>query len=319
MPEKRNDFSISVVIPVYNSESILPELTERLDSVMPKICGDFEAILVNDGSHDDSWSEILRLSERYKWIKGISLMRNYGQHNAILCGIRQANKEIIVTMDDDLQHPPEEIPKLLEKLKEGFDVVYGAPEKEHHGFLRDLASQITKIALQGGMGAETARHVSAFRAFRTYLRNGFSSYSGSFVSIDVLLTWATSKFTWIFTKHNPRKIGKSNYSMAKLITHALNMVTGFSTLPLQIASIVGFVFTIFGILILFYVIGRYLIQGSPVPGFPFLAAIIVVFSGAQMFSIGIIGEYIARIHSQSMNRPSYQIIQMTNDDKYDRK
>jgi undecaprenyl-phosphate 4-deoxy-4-formamido-L-arabinose transferase len=309
MSEKKNIYSISVVIPVYNSEPILPELAERLNDVMPKISDNFEVILVNDGSRDNSWSEILRLSERYEWIKGICLMRNYGQHNALLCGIRQANNEIVVTMDDDLQHPPEEIPKLLEKLNEGFDVVYGSPEKENHGVLRDLASQITKIALKSGMGADAARRVSAFRVFRTYLREGFSDYSGSFVSIDVLLTWATSKFIWIFTKHYPRKIGKSNYSLIELITHALNMVTGFSTLPLQIASIVGFVFTIVGILILFYVIGRYLVQGSPVPGFPFLAAMIAVFSGAQMFSIGIIGEYIARIHSQSMKRPSYQIKQ----------
>lgn len=303
--------SISVIIPVYNSEPILPELAERLNDVLPTITDKFEVILVNDGSRDNSWEEVLHLSERYKWIRGICLMRNYGQHNALLCGIREAKNEIVVTMDDDLQHPPEEIPKLLEKLESGFDVVYGSPKKENHGVLRNLASQITKIALQSGMGANTARRVSAFRAFRTYLRKGFADYSGSFVSIDVLLTWATSRFTWTFTQHHLRTMGKSNYSLTKLITHAINMVTGFSTIPLQIASIVGFIFTVFGILVLFYVTGRYFIQGSSVPGFPFLAAIIAVFSGAQMFSIGIIGEYIARIHSQSMNRPSYQIITAT--------
>ena len=280
---------------------------------MPIISEKYEVILVNDGSRDRSWDVVRELTGKYNWLRGFCLMRNYGQHNALLCCIRTAKNEIIVTMDDDLQHPPEEISKLLEKLGEGFDVVYGSPEKENHGFLRDMASQITKIALQSGMGADTARRVSAFRVFRTYLRTGFSDYSGSFVSIDVLLTWSTSKFTWIGTKHYTRTIGESNYSLTKLITHALNMVTGFSTLPLQIASIVGFAFTVFGVLILFYVIGRYLIQGSPVPGFPFLAAMIAVFSGAQMFSIGIIGEYIARIHSQSMNRPSYQIVTSTKD------
>ncbi len=311
MPAKNK--SLSVVIPVYNSEPILAELAERLGTVLPQISADFEVLLVNDGSRDESWREVRRLSEKHKWIRGISLMRNYGQHNALLCGIRSAVKEVIVTMDDDLQHPPEEIPKLLEKLAGGFEVVYGTPEKENHGMLRDVASQITKIALQSGMGAETARRVSAFRAFHTYLRKGFADYSGPFVSIDVLLTWATSKFTWVTTKHFPRSVGKSNYSLTKLITHAVNMITGFSTLPLQIASIVGFVFTIFGVLILFYVVIRYLIQGSPVPGFPFLAAIIAVFSGAQMFSLGIIGEYLARIHSQSMHRPSYQIMETAGD------
>ena len=301
--------SISIVIPVYNSAEILPSLAEKLDEVLPRVAAAFEVILVNDGSRDASWQEILRLAEKYPWVRGFSLMRNYGQHNALLCGIRAARGDIIVTMDDDLQHPPEEIPKLLEKLGEGFDVVYGAPEKEHHGLLRDLASQMTKIVLQSGMGAEVARRVSAFRAFRTYLREGFADYNGSFISIDVLLTWATTRFAWIFTRHEPRTIGKSNYTLFKLITHAVNMITGFSTLPLQIASISGFVLTVFGLGVLVYVIGRYIYEGgTEVPGFPFLAAAIAIFSGAQLFSLGIIGEYIARIHSQTMNRPSYHIL-----------
>lgn len=309
MEDFKSKPSISVVIPVYNSGEILPELAARLDRILPQVAEKFEVILVNDGSRDDSWSEVSRLAEKYKWIKGITLMRNYGQHNAILCGIRAAENQVVVTMDDDLQHPPEEITKLLAKLNEGFDVVYGAPQKENHGWLRDLASQITKIALQSGMGADTARRVSAFRAFPAYLRNGFAGYSGSFVSIDVLLTWSTAKFAWIYVDHQPRAVGTSNYTLSKLITHAVNMITGFTTLPLQIASISGFILTIFGLAILLFVIVRYLIEGSDVPGFPFLAATIAIFSGAQLFSLGIIGEYIARIHSQTMNRPSYQILE----------
>lgn len=300
--------SLSIVIPVYNSSEILPELTGRLGQALPQITHKFEVILVNDGSRDNSWQVIEDLMQQYDWLNGICLMRNYGQHNALLCGIRAAENEIIITMDDDLQHPPEEIPKLLEKIKEGFDVVYGTPEKENHGMVRDLASQITKFVLQNGMGAETARHVSAFRAFRTYLRDAFENYSSSFILIDVLLTWATTKFTWIYTKHEPRTIGKSNYNYSKLITHAMNLVTGFSTLPLQIASITGFVLTFFGIGILVYVIGRYLMIGSVVQGFPFLAATIAIFSGAQLFSLGIMGEYIGRIHAQTMNRPAYRIL-----------
>jgi undecaprenyl-phosphate 4-deoxy-4-formamido-L-arabinose transferase len=300
--------SISIVIPVYNSAEILPSLAERLDRVLPGVTDSFEVILVNDGSRDASWQEILRLAEKYPWIRGFSLMRNYGQHNALLCGIRAARGDVIVTMDDDLQHPPEEIPKLLDKLSEGFDVVYGAPEKENHGLMRDLASQMTKIVLKSGMGAEVARRVSAFRAFRSYLREGFADYNGTFISIDVLLTWSTTRFAWIFTRHEPRAIGQSNYTLFKLITHAVNMITGFSTVPLQIASIIGFVLTVFGLGILLYVIGRYIYEGgTEVPGFPFLAAAIAIFSGAQLFSLGIIGEYIARIHSQTMNRPSYHI------------
>jgi undecaprenyl-phosphate 4-deoxy-4-formamido-L-arabinose transferase len=237
----------------------------------------------------------------------VNLMRNYGQHNALLCGIRAARGEVIVTMDDDLQHPPEEIPRLLSKLNEGFDVVYGTPEREQHGLLRDMASRITKIALQGAMGAKTARSVSAFRAFRTRTRAAFTTYQSPFVSIDVLLTWATTRFTAVAVPHHPRRAGQSQYTLRKLITHALNMMTGFSTLPLQVASVMGFGLTFFGVLVLAYVIGRYIWEGGSVPGFPFLASIIAIFSGAQLFSLGIIGEYLARMHFRMMERPPYVV------------
>jgi glycosyltransferase involved in cell wall biosynthesis len=237
----------------------------------------------------------------------LNLMRNYGQHNALLAGIRRAENEIAVTLDDDLQNPPEEVPRLLAKIAEGYDVVYGVPEREQHGFLRDLASQITKLALQNAMGAETARKISAFRAFRTELREAFRDYRGSFVSIDVLLTWGTTRFTATIVRHEPRTLGVSNYTLRKLINHALNMVTGFSTLPLQLASLIGFAFTLVGLLVLVFVIGRYLVFGGGVPGFPFLASIIAVFSGAQLFALGIIGEYLARVHFRMMDKPSYTV------------
>ncbi len=306
--------TLSVVIPVYNSEPILPELMPRLTESLAKISSDYEIILINDGSRDNSWKVIEDLSQRYEKVRGFNLMRNYGQHNALLCGIRAAQYEIIVTMDDDLQHPPEEIPKLLAKLDEGFNVVYGAPEKENHSFFRNIASQMTKIILQNAMGADAARHISAFRVFNTYLREGFENYQGSFVSIDVLLTWATSKFTHIFVQHNPRMVGQSNYTFRKLIAHAFNMITGFSTLPLQLASIMGFSFTILGFLILIYVIGRYIYLGGSVPGFPFIAGSIAIFSGAQLFTLGIIGEYLARIYTRTLNRPPYKILVETQRD-----
>src|ERR1700720_2090112 len=145
--------SLSVVIPVYNSQAILPELLESLGTALRQLSYRYEVILVNDGSRDGSWDEINRLTSVHSWIRGINLMRNYGQHNALLCGIRAARREIIVTMDDDLQNPPEEIPAMLAKLAEGYDVVYGTPLQESHGLFRDLASQITKLALQGAMGA----------------------------------------------------------------------------------------------------------------------------------------------------------------------
>jgi undecaprenyl-phosphate 4-deoxy-4-formamido-L-arabinose transferase len=292
---------------VYRSEAILPELIRRLGEVLPSLAANFELILVNDSSPDNSWQVIDRLTAAYPWVRAINLMRNYGQHNALLCGIRATQYGVIITMDDDLQHPPEEIPKLVAVLNQGYDVVYGRPAQEQHGLLRDLASLTTKLALQNMMGAEIARQVSAFRTFRAEVANAFRHYEGSFVSIDVLLTWGTNRFGATAVRHEPRKTGVSGYTLRKLLTHAMNMMTGFSTMPLQLASLVGFTFTLFGFGVLCYVVGRYFLQGTPVPGFPFLASIIALFSGAQLFALGIMGEYLARMHFRSMQKPPYAV------------
>jgi undecaprenyl-phosphate 4-deoxy-4-formamido-L-arabinose transferase len=300
---------VSVVVPVFNAEKTLWPLVEALAAI-PEL-QPMELVLVNDASADRSWEVIRDLAAAHGWIRGINLSRNFGQHNALLCGIRAASHDVIVTMDDDLQNPPEEVPRLLAKLAEGYDVVYGTPQKESHGLMRNAASRITKIALQSTMGAATARNVSAFRAFRTHLRMAFDKYSGPYVSIDVLLTWGTERFTAIPVVNRPRTVGTSNYTVRKLIVHAMNMMTGFSTVPLQIASVVGFALTLFGGLVLLYVLLRYLIQGTSMPGFPFLASIISIFSGAQLFALGILGEYIARMHSRTMEKPSYAVRDQT--------
>ncbi len=298
---------ISVVVPVYNSAAILPDLVKRLEPVLSATGTPFELILVNDGSRDESWQVIGQLAARHPWVRGLCMMRNYGQHNALLAGIRDACFEITITMDDDLQHPPEELPRLLAKFAEGFDVVYAPPEQEQHGLLRDMASIITKLALQSAMGAQTARMVSAWRVFRTQIRDAFAAYHSPFVSMDVMLTWGTTRFAALRLRHDPRMVGKSNYTIPKLIRHAVNMMTGFSVLPLQLASVTGFAFTGFGLLVLVYVLGRYLIEGTSVAGFPFLASIVAIFSGAQLFALGIIGEYLARMHFRSMDKPPYVV------------
>jgi glycosyltransferase involved in cell wall biosynthesis len=299
--------SISVVVPVYNSELTLSELVKRLQPALAALAREYELVLVNDGSRDQSWKVVQELTRAFPWVRGINLMRNYGQHNALLCGIRAARFDILVTMDDDLQHPPEEIHKLLAKLDEGFEVVYGFPEHEQHGLLRDFASGLTKLALQKSMGAETARHVSAFRAFRTQSREAFEDYHSPFVSIDVVLTWATTRFVAIQVRHDPRKAGVSNYTFGMLFRHAMNMMTGFSILPLQLANLMGFLCTIFGGVVLVFVVGRFLLYGTTQQGFPFLASIIAIFSGTQLLALGIIGEYLARMHFRMMERPTYTV------------
>jgi glycosyltransferase involved in cell wall biosynthesis len=302
---------ISFVVPVYRSAEILPELHRRTCAVFGKGEQDFEIVFVEDCGGDNSWSVIQQLATTDRRVRGFRMSRNYGQHNALLCGIREARGDTIVTLDDDLQHPPEEIPKLLAKLDEGFDVVYGPPEREQHGLLRDLASQITKLALEGAMGAANARHVSALRVFRSRLRDAFADYRSPTVNIDVLLTWATTSFSAVQVRHDARRYGESGYTPRKLVRHALNMMTGFSTRPLQLASLMGFGFAVFGLAILAYVLIRWVLQGSAVPGFAFLASIIAIFSGAQLLALGIIGEYLARMHFRTMERPTYIVSQNT--------
>jgi glycosyltransferase involved in cell wall biosynthesis len=300
--------TLSVVVPVYNSAQTLRPLVERLDATLQRLTLAYEILLVNDGSADGSWHEIEALAAERPWLSGIDLARNSGQHNALLAGIRAASGEVIVTLDDDLQNPPEEIPKLLQALDDqDVDVVYGVPHTLEHERWRNLSSLVIKWTLAVLMGARTAKNVSAFRAFRTEVRDAFSEYRGSLVSIDVLLTWGTSRFGALAVAHQPRAAGRSNYSVWKLTTHALNMLTGFSAVPLQIASYVGFGFTLFGLLVLAFVVGRYLVIGGGVPGFPFLASLIAIFAGAQMFALGILGEYLARVHFRTMDKPSYTV------------
>ncbi len=267
----------------------------------------YEIILVNDGSRDRSWQVIHALSQSHPRVRGINLMRNYGQHNALLCGLRAAHYAVSVTIDDDLQNPPEEIPRLLAELEKGYDVVYGTPIKQQHGLWRNLASYITRLALQSTMGVQTARNASPYRVLRTQLRQAFSNYQSPFVMLDALLTWGTARFSAIPVNHIPRQSGVSNYTLRRLARHALDMITGFTILPLQLASLMGFGFALFGLLVLVYVIGRYVIQGGSVPGFPFLASIISIFSGVQLFALGIIGEYLARMHFRLLERPTYVV------------
>ena len=299
--------TVSVVIPVYRAALTLRELYGQLSNAMQQVAPTFEIIFVEDCGGDESWSIITELAAADERIRGIRMSRNYGQHNALLCGIRAARYDVIITMDDDLQHPVSEIAPLLAALEPDVDVVYGAPQDEHHGFLRDAASRLTKLALASAMGAETARNVSAFRAFRTRLREGFCDYRSPTVSIDVLLTWSTSRFAVIKVRHVPRSAGASGYSVTRLIRYAVDLMTGFSTLPLQISSFIGFALVLFGVAILAFVGANFLINGSEVPGFAFLSSIIAIFSGAQLFALGIIGEYLARMHFRTMDRPTYVV------------
>ncbi len=296
--------NISIVVPVYKGAMFLELLAAELRKTLSSIAQEYEIIFVNDGSPDNSWEIIQSLAEKYEEVKGVGLMRNYGQHNATLCGVRVARHETTITMDQDLQHLPEDIPLLLAKLEDGYDVVYGSPKKLPQGFLRNLLTAGIKRILASVMGIPSVKNISAFRAFRTDLRDAFTNFQSPTLTIDVLLSWGTVRFTSV--QVNIAHAEHSNYSFGSLVRAALLILTGYSTRPLRFASWIGFAMTIFGLLIFAYVLYIYFLVGS-LPGFPFLASIIALFSGAQLFALGIFGEYLARMFDRSMDRPTYVV------------
>ena len=302
--------NISVVIPVYNGAKTIKPLIQRLAATLPTLADAYEVILVEDGSPDNSWEVIERIAQNYPWVMGIGFMRNFGQHNAVLCGVHAARYEVTITMDDDLQHPPEEIHILLDKLAEGYDVVYGIPRKNPHAWWRSLGSIFTKWAVGLVAGSKALRNVQAFRALRTDLRRAFENYQGPEVMLDAMLSWGTTRFTSAEVNESQRTVGVSNYNMRKLIRMAMLILTNFSTAPLRLASIIGFFFTVLGLIGLAYVLAVYFIEGS-IPGFSFLAAAIIIFGGAQLFALGIIGEYLARLFERASGRKPYTILRTT--------
>ena len=303
--------TVSVVVPVYNGQATLRALVERLTPVLQSAAADYEIVLVNDCSRDSSWDVVRELARRDAHVRGVDLVRNSGQHNALLCGIRLARYDVIVTMDDDLQNRPEDVPLLLDALGDGYDVVYGRPARRQWGAVRNGLSHVMKIALRSTMSAKTAELVGGFRAFRTTVREAFAHYRARFTNIDVMLTWGASRFTAVTVTHELRREGRSGYTYYRLFVHTWNMVTGFSTLPLQVATAVGFSFTLLGIATLLYAVVRWVLYGSVVQGFTFLASIISIYAGAQLFAIGIIGEYLGRMFQRTSGEPGYVVRRTT--------
>lgn len=299
--------NLSIIVPIYKGETLIEPLVLELKKALPTFAKKYEVILVNDGSPDQSWPLIQSLARKHKWVRGICMMRNYGQHNATLCGVRAARYEVTVTMDQDLQHPPQEIPLLLAKLEEGYDVVYGAPRKLPQSLWRNFMTASIKWILAKVIGLPAVRNVSAFRAFRTNLRDAFANFQSPSLILDVLLSWGTTRFTSVPV--DIPQAERSNYNFKMLVRAAMLILIGYSTLPLRFASWIGFVMTLFGLGVFIYVLVIYFTAGS-LPGFPFLASIIALFSGAQLFGLGIFGEYLARMFDRSMDKPSYVILEM---------
>lgn len=304
---KERVVSVSVVVPCYRSAATLPELVTRLHAVLPEVTDAFEVILVVDGSPDDTWQVAADLAEKFPEVRAIHLARNYGQHNAIVAGVRAARHDIVVTMDDDLQHPPEEVPRLLAELDDDVDLVYGISDVEEHGVGRSVGSRLLKTGLTTALGIKNAGKLSAFRAFRTFLRGGFDLISGPHLSVDVALSWTTTKIAAVEVRMAPRTVGTSGFTLKKLVSHAIDIALGYSVRPLRMVTYFGFAVGITGIALLGRLLYLYFSGDTTVAGFTTVASMIALFASAQMIAIGVLGEYVGRIHTHGMGRPTYVV------------
>jgi glycosyltransferase involved in cell wall biosynthesis len=299
--------SLSIVIPCFRSTATLPALLEGIAAAVPAQRRPYEVILVVDDDSDDTWTLAAELARRDPAVRALRLSRNYGQHNAIVAGIRDARHEVVVTMDDDLQHPPDQIPVLLAALTPETDLVYGVPAAEEHRLLRSLASRGVKWALARTLGIRDARSVSAFRAFRAHLTPAFDGISGPHTSIDVVLSWATSRIAATTVTMRHRADGRSGYTVRSLLRHTANMVFGFSTAPLRAVTAVGVAIGLVGLLLFARVTWSYFTGSTTVAGFTTIASMVALFASAQLVALGVLGEYLGRIHVRGMGRPGYLV------------
>lgn len=295
----------SIIIPVFQPTKKLQKLLTNIDYQYntKKV---YEIIIVDDSDCDKSWTFIntfINCSNR----KSIQLTKNFGQHGAILAGLSSAKGKYIITIDDDGQHDPEELGRLMAAMDDGVDVVYGYPLISHHARWRNWSSQISKFILSKITGIYHMRHISAFRIFRTECLKTEYAELGSDVNIDVMLSWVTSRFQAVGVRHHARTEGQSGYSFFRLLKHMSNLYIGYTTVPLRIVTITGLVAFTVGVLLMVYVIYKFYTSNNVVPGFAFTAVTIILFSGLQMISLGIIGEYIARIHILTNKKPAFVV------------
>ena len=298
---------VSIVVPVYNSAESIFSLVQRVNREGQHYKR-HEIILVNDGSKDQSWECIRKAKSKYPKLKGINLAKNFGQHNALLAGIIQAKGDVVVTLDDDMQSPPEEIHRLIEGLRGGvWDVAYGKPAKERHSLFRNICSQSVKSLTQYLLGVPYGSSISSFRAFNSKMAKIVASHRGSSVFVDELLFGGTVKIRLVRVRHEKRVCGKSTYNFLKLIKHASNLVFSCSAVPLKILKWLGAGAIGLSCAMSLYVLCSFLMYGVKVPGFAFIALSFLFFSGVQIFFLGVIAEYILRIYYNSFHKAPFII------------
>ena len=298
---------VSVVIPVFRSEESLEPLLERLFATLEARTDRFEVICVDDDSPDRSWAVLTRLRGQYGHrLVGIRLMRNFGQHNATMCGLRHAHGRVVVTMDDDLQHRPEDLPRLLDHLEaEGLDVVYGTHTQRWHSTFRNFGSWVVNQVFRRVFSLPF--NFSSFRAVRRPVASSIIRYDLNYTFIDGLLAWTTTRIGDTTVVHEPRRTGESGYGFSTLLVLALNLATNFSLLPLQIASLVGLLTAMGGLAGGGVFVVLYFLGGIEVPGFASTITAVFVLGGIQLLALGTIGEYLGRLHINFNRKPQFLV------------
>ncbi len=305
MDSFKKDKYISVVIPVFNEEDNLEELFSRLKKTMDGKKYDWEVVFVNDGSRDNSASILLRLFNQNPNVKVIEFNRNYGQHAAVFAGFNEVSGEIVVVLDADLQNPPEEIPKLIDKMEEGYDVVSGIRENRKDSFWRKLPSFFMAKIISYATGVYMKDYGTMLRAYRREIIENVKQCHEISSYIPALANIFANKVAEVYCKHNPRHSGKSKYNFFKLIKLSLDFMTGFSSIPIHFVSFMGIIVSLLGLGFGVFLMIRRLIIGAEVEGVFTLFAVLFIFVGIQIFSLGLIGEYIGRIYSEVRRRPRY--------------
>lgn len=300
---------VSVVIPVYGSASILPALVGRLESVLVNYVGSgaFEAILVHDHGPDEAWEVLCTLGRDRPWLKGLNLRRNAGQHNAVMAGFAHASGSFVVTMDDDLQHDPEDIPRIVETLRNGADLCYVRFESRQHALWKKLGSMFNDWVASHLLQKPKGLYLSPFRGIRRDVCTTALGYHGPFVYVDGLLLQATSNVTSITAQHHRRQDGRSGYSLRKSVALWLQMATSFSVVPLRLVSLAGLGASAAAFLLALAVVVRKLMEPSIAVGWPSLIVAILFMGGLQLLALGAIGEYTGRILLNVNGRSQYVI------------
>jgi undecaprenyl-phosphate 4-deoxy-4-formamido-L-arabinose transferase len=300
-----NKPEISIVVPVYNEEPLLEELCSRLKAVCDGLNRSYEILIVDDGSDDGSFEKLKHLKETHTALRLVRLTRNFGQQAAVLAGFRMSLGEIVVQLDSDLQNPPEEIPKLLAALTQDIDLVTTVHKKRQDGLVRVMGSNALCCIGQMLFGKSVKLNLSSFRAMRRSVIEKIETCRDRSRYMAVLMSWMGLPSVEIEVEHHARKKGETKYSFLTLFKLSWDLITGYSNFPLRLMTYMGIFGSFMGFLMMGFLLYRRIADGVLIEGFVVLSAVFAFFAGVQLLSIGFLGEYLGRVHSQIQGRPDY--------------